>query len=76
MAETRWGIAALALLAVAGGLLWWGFGDDASGLVAIGIVVAVLGLACLRARSWIRRTRRLTAVGLDLHVPDDAHPDA
>lgn len=39
-----------------------------------GIVAAVLGLACLRAASWVRKARRLTEVGLDLHRAADDEP--
>lgn len=40
----------------------------------IGIVAAVLGLACLRAAFWTRKVRRLTEVGLDLHRRSDDEP--
>lgn len=43
--------------------------QEVARVVAIGL--AVLGLAALRACSWVRRTRALTRVGLDLHVPED-----
>ena len=40
------------------------------------ILLGVLGLSCLRAAHWVRKTRTLTEVGLDLHVPEpDDHHD-
>lgn len=71
MNEARWGMSALALLLVGAGMLAWGLGGDATAALVTGILVVVLGLACLRARSWIRKTRALTQVGLDLHVSED-----
>lgn len=41
-------------------------------LITIGIVVAVLGLAGLRALFWIRRVKLMTQIGRSLHEPD--HP--
>ena len=42
-------------------------------LKVVAIVVVVLLLAAWRARSWVRKARVLTRVGLDLAVPDDGH---
>ena len=38
-------------------------------LKVVAIVVVVLLLAAWRARSWVRKARVLTRVGLDLAVP-------
>lgn len=72
MNEDRWGVLGLVLLVVGAALAWWGFAGDLPGVLVPAIVVLVAALACLRARSWIRKARVLGEVGRDLHVPDDS----
>jgi drug/metabolite transporter (DMT)-like permease len=69
----RWFALAAVLLLVAGAaLLALGYAGDHAAAKVLGIVAAVLGLACWRVTSWARKVRALTAVGLDLaHKPDD-----
>lgn len=73
-AVTRWRLVGLALIVSAAALLVAGFtvdGDPATAARVAGIGVGVLGLACLRAGHWVRKSRVLTEVGRDLHVPPD-----
>ena len=69
----------LAVVAVAGCvlvpsgalLLYLGTTGDHGGESVAGILALVLGLACVRALFWVRRTRLLTRVGLSFHGPED-----
>ena len=58
------------VLALGGGAaLAQGVAADQSWEKVTGIVVLVLGLACVRAYRWIRRARLMAQVGRDLHGP-------
>ncbi len=65
-------LAVLGLVLVLGGgaALALGVAADRSWQKVTGIVVLVLGLACVRAYRWIRRARLMGQVGRDLHGPD------
>ncbi len=67
---SRWRLAGLGLLVLTGALVLAVVAGGPGVLTVLAIVLGVLGLACLRAARWVRKTRVLTEVGLDLHVPE------
>ncbi len=68
---TRWRLAALGLLIATGALVAADVAGGPDALRVPAVVLGVLGLACLRAAHWVRKTGALTEVGRSLHVPDD-----
>ncbi len=68
---SRWRLAGLGLLALVTALVAADVAGGPDVLRVPAIVLGVLGLACLRAGHWVRKTHALTEVGLDLHVPPD-----
>lgn len=60
------------MLLVSGGLMiWLGSTTHHSVATVFGILAAVLGLAGLRVRSWMRRERLLRELGEGFHVPEE-----
>jgi hypothetical protein len=60
----------LVLVLAGGAALALGVAADRSWEKVTGIVVLVLGLACVRAYRWIRRARLMAQLGRDLHGRD------
>ena len=60
----------LVLILGGGAALALGVAADRPWEKVIGIVVLVLGLACVRAYRWIRRAQLIAQVGRDLHGRD------
>lgn len=67
---SRWRLVGLGLLVVTAALVAAVVAGGPEVLSVLAIVLGVAGLGCLRAGQWVRKTRALTEVGLDLHVPE------
>ena len=51
-------------------LVWSGVDGDHGGRTVGGILIALVGLICLRILWWVRRIRRMTQAGLAFHVDE------
>ncbi len=67
---SRWRLAGLGLLVLTAALVAADVAGGPDVLRVPAIVLGVLGLACLRAGHWVRKTQAFTQVGFDLHVPE------
>jgi hypothetical protein len=67
---TTTAVLACVMLPAGSALLVSGASSGHDGRTVAGILLALLGLVCLRILFWARRIRQLTRAGRSLHVED------